>query len=60
MEMKLRLGQLPDKFPIVHTVLPVRRYVKRMARKFTEAPLGIARHNAGMLLEISALLAPCR
>ena len=58
MEMKLRLGQLTDKFPIVHTVLPVRRYVKRMARKFTEEKLVIASHNAGKLREISALLAP--
>ena len=56
--MKLRLGQLPQKFPIVHYVLPVRPYVKRMTRKFTEEKLVIASHNAGKLREIAALLAP--
>lgn len=64
--MKLRLGQSPHKFPIVHSVPPVRRYVKPMvklmgklmARKFTEEKLVIASHNAGKLAEIAALLAP--
>ncbi len=56
--MKLRLGQSPHKFPIVHTVPPVRRYVKLMARKFTDEKLVIASHNPGKIAEIAALLAP--